>query len=203
MGRGACLRLGDVVQSAAVGVGRYETVAQPCPHPRRRSPAVVFTGHGTATVTITGDDGTSEPTLWLIPPATTTLAEDGAPVEFALNVSEPYFTPMHGFARVKRSGSANRWQGYRLEALEGGCWTEEHPGSTLRLRLVALPDGLSERDETVILTLLPQPQRDRDVAGMLLYVRGTPHLPQRQGKGRNPQGRRDSFVEARLCDRVA
>ena len=41
MGRGACLRLGDVVQSAAVGVGRCEAVAQPCPHPRLRSPAAV------------------------------------------------------------------------------------------------------------------------------------------------------------------
>ena len=34
-------RPGDVVQPAAVGVNRYGAVAQPGPHPRRRSPATV------------------------------------------------------------------------------------------------------------------------------------------------------------------
>ena len=42
-GRGHHARLpGGVMQPAAVGVERYEAVAQPCPYPRRRSPMAVL-----------------------------------------------------------------------------------------------------------------------------------------------------------------
>ena len=42
-GRGHYARLpGGVMQPAAVGVERYEVVAQPCPYPRRRSPMAVL-----------------------------------------------------------------------------------------------------------------------------------------------------------------
>ncbi len=109
-------------------------------------------------------------------PENYTLVEGGAPIEFELDVSAPYFTERftgggHGAVHVQHKGGASIDSDYTLEYwYEGLGWLS---GKNLmavldgeagtRVRITALQDGIKESTETTTITLLDLPQVYKDL----------------------------------------
>ena len=111
-------------------------------------------------------------------PDTTTLSEGGLPIEFELDVSEPYFTPRftggplsHGLVHVQHSGGAGSGIDYELEYwYEGIGWLSGEARiaaftgeAATRVRIRALTDNKKESTETATISLIDLPQVYKDL----------------------------------------